>query len=207
MAHFSEIEWLKFASDPVPARRNTSMQQHLADRCSECSQLFSFWNRVAGIQLEEARYSPPEDAVRMAKAIFPAKPSWSWLREAATLARILFDSFNEPVPAEIRAGAAPGRQFLQEAKPFMIDVRLECEPGQNLVRPNGQVLNSDAPNQDVSGVEVFLLKGATLTTRTNANPFGEFDLDFADEDGLQLFVDIRGQQVVEIALPTPLANC
>jgi hypothetical protein len=41
---------------------------------------------------------------------------------------------------------------------------------------------------------------------TEANSSGEFDFEFKDEEGLQLFLDIGGQKVIEIRLPASLTE-
>jgi hypothetical protein len=55
-------------------------------------------------------------------------------------------------------------------------------------------------------VDIFLLNGERLVARTTVNRSGEFQLAFNDEEGLQLFVDIRDQKIIEILLPSSLTN-
>lgn len=207
MGHFSAAEWFEFARGPALAEGDAIMADHL-ERCAECQKVVNTWREVLEIGAREPSYSPPLDAVRSAKAAFGSqRRSWKWLRDVAEGARLMFDSLREPSPAEVRGSTVSTRQFLHEAKPFMIDVRVECEPAKNVTRLNGQVLNSNEPNIDVADVHVFLMKGENLATSTCANTSGEFELDFEDGNGLQLFVDIRGQKVVEIQLPTSLTDC
>jgi hypothetical protein len=115
---------------------------------------------------------------------------------------LIFDTIREPAPEATRGPTKSYRQVLQEALPFLIDLRVECDPEQKWIRLTGQVLNSKEPDKNVTNVEVFLLKGEHLAARTKANASGEFALEFKDEEGLQLFIDVRGQQVIEIRLPS-----
>jgi hypothetical protein len=124
---------------------------------------------------------------------------------------LIFDSSQAPTAAAMRGSTVSDRQFLQEAKPYLVDVRLECESARNesarkWVHLTGQVLDSEQPDRNVADVEVFLLKGEHLAAKTKANASGEFSLEFKDEEDLQLFVDIRGKQIIEIQLPTSRMN-
>lgn len=207
MSHFSAPEWFDFVRDPAASEQSASMRRHLEDGCAECQELSDTWREVLEIARREGSYRPPEEAVKNAKVAFSSETNWKWLPRVAQLAQLLFDSMLQPLPAEVRGAAASSRQFLQEAKPFLIDLRVECEPVGNVVHLIGQVVNSREPNKDVAEVDVFLLKGENLATKTSANPLGEFDLDFRREEDLQLFVDIRGQKVIEIPLPPSLLDC
>ncbi len=206
MSHFSAGEWFEFAGDHASSERKTLMQSHLDDGCDECRKLLEMWRRVLEISRREPAYNPPAAAVRSAKAAFVAQRKWSWLLQIAEVAQLIFDSIREPAPAAIRGATTSSRRSLQEAKPFMIDLRVECEPARKTVHLIGQVLNSEEPNKDVGEIEVFLLNGNYLAGRTTANTSGEFDLEFQDEQGLRLLIEIRRQKVVELRLPTSLGD-
>ncbi len=206
MRHFSAAEWLELARDSTLLEQRSLMERHLADGCDKCRKLSAMWSEVVEISRREPSYTPPMDAVHSAKAAFVSERSWKWLPKIAQVAQLIFDSFRQPAPAAMRGAAATCRQLLQEAKPFVIDLRVEYEPARKIVRLTGQVLNSNEPDKEVSDVEAFLLKGEDLLSRTRANASGEFDLDFQEQEDLHLFIDIRGRKVIEIQLPTSLAE-
>ncbi len=176
------------------------MERHLEEGCYECRKLVLMWKEVLEIGRCEPSYNPPVYAVRSAKAGFVPDRSWKWLGQIAQVAQLIFDGSRAPASAAVRGAVTSSPQFLHEAKPFVIDLRMECLVGK-AVRLTGQVLNSNEPDKEVPDVEVFLLKGEDLAFRTTANNSGEFELEFQDEEGLQLFIDIRGRKVVEIQLP------
>lgn len=207
MIHYSADQWFDFERETVPPEMKALMQRHLEEGCNECRKLAAMWHEVLVIGRHERSYSPPESAVLAAKAAFVTDNTWKWLPQIAQVARLIFDSLQGPVPVAIRGSAATSRQFLQEAKPFVIDLRMECEPARKWMHVIGQVLNSNEPKRTVADVEVFLLHGEHLAARTKANTSGEFELEFKAEEDLQLFIDIRGHKVVEIRLPTSQADC
>ncbi len=184
-----------------PAAERPLMQRHLEDGCDECRKLAALWREVLEIAARESRYHLPAGVVRSAKAAFAPRGRWRWLTEIAEAAETIFDSMLEPIPAAVRGSAAPARQFLQEAKPFVVDLRVEFESTRKRVRLVGQVLSSTEPQKIVSDVEVFLLRGEQLAATSKANDSGEFELEFEAEENLQLFVDIRGRKVIEVRLP------
>jgi hypothetical protein len=204
--HFSAEQWFEFAANIVSAEQKALMQRHLEKGCDECRRLTGMWRDLIDIGRRELNYHPPADSVRTAKIAFVSTERWKWLPQIATLARLIFDSSQSPAAAAMRGSTVSDRQFLQEAKPYLVDVRLECESARKWVHLTGQVLNSEEPDRNVADVEVFLLKGEHLATKTKANASGEFSLEFKDEEDLHLFVDIRGKQVIEIHLPTSRIN-
>lgn len=201
MIHFSSEQWFEFARNAEPAEEHPLMERHLEDGCDECRKVAAMWTEVLEIAARESRYHLPAGVVRSARAAFAPRGNWRWLTEIAQAAETIFDSMLEPIPAAVRGSAAPARQFLQEAKPFVVDLRVEFEPILKRVRLVGQVLSSTEPQKIVSDVDVFLLRGEQLAANTTANSSGEFELEFEAEENLQLFVDIRGRKVIEVRLP------
>ena len=201
MIHFSSEQWFEFGRNAELAEERLPMQQHLEDGCDDCRRLAAMWREVLEIAARESRYHLPAGVVTSAKAAFAPRKNWRWLTEIAQAAETIFDSMLDPIPAAVRGAAAPARQFLQEAKPFVVDLRVEFEPTRRWVRLVGQVLSSTEPQRIVSDVEAFLLRGEQLAANTIANSSGEFELEFEAEENLQLFVDIRGRKVIEVRLP------
>lgn len=204
MNHFSAEQWFEFACRMVSSPQRALMDEHLTEGCDRCRNLSVMWTGVIQINRRESNYHPPASVVQFAKASFKTEERWKWLPHVAQLARLLFDSICEPTPVAVRGPGTSSRQVLQEAKPFVVDLRVDYEPRRKWVRLIGQVLNSLEPDNDVTGIDIFLLKGEHLAASTKANSSGEFTLEFQEEEGLQLFVDIRGRKVIEIQLPTSL---
>jgi hypothetical protein len=204
--HFSAEQWFEFESNTVSAEQRVLMQRHFEGGCDECRKLTDMWREVINLGRRELNYRPPVDAVRSAKAAFVSMERWKWLSQMAQVARLIFDSSQAPDPAAVRGSTASDRQLLQESKPYLVDVRVECKSARKRVHLTGQVLNSEEPDKNVMDAEIFLLKEEHLAARTKANASGEFSLEFNYEEGLQLFVDIPGKQVIEIRLPTSLMN-
>ncbi|MBV9303720.1 MAG: hypothetical protein JOY62_05420 [Acidobacteriaceae bacterium] len=203
MTHFSAELWFDFARGIASPEQNVLMHHHLEGQCGKCSTELDMWNRVLEVARREGEYSPPASAVRIAKAAYASADRWTWLPRIARMARLIFDSARQPGAAPVRGSMPHTRQFLHRAEPFVIDLRVESEPARKHVWLTGQVLNSKRPGTNVEGVDVILLSEERFIAKTLANPSGEFELEFGDERGLQLFINIHGQRAIGITLPDP----
>ncbi len=201
MDHFPTSDWIDLARGVLPPVPAELIQTHLAQGCVECLRSSETWGLVVSLSAKEAGYRPPDEAVRVVKGAYvPARPE-RWLPEIAQFARLIFDSFKQPEPAMVRASLPSSRLLLHEAAPFTIDLRLDSDPFRKRISLMGQILNSREPEQSAGRIDVVLLSGERLIHKTSANAAGEFDLEFVPEDNLQLFVNIRGQRAIAIALP------
>jgi hypothetical protein len=203
MNHFSAEAWFDLARGTPVAEQSAPMQDHLAAGCNQCLKIFEMWQVALEAASREAAYYPPASAVRLVKAAYGSERRWGWFPQIARFARLVFDSSRQPSPAAVRGSMPSSRQFLHEAEPFVIDLRVESEPAKKRVWLMGQVLNSEKPGKKIEAVDVVLLSGERLVAKTAANPSGEFELEFGDERGLQLFINIRGQRAIGIVLPDP----
>ncbi len=117
------------------------------------------------------------------------------------MARLILDSSQQPALAGLRGYQAATRQFLHEAEPFVVDLRIESDPARRRVWLTGQVLHSKRPEAEMNGVDVILISGERFIAKTMAKPSGEFDFEFGEEKRLQLFINIRGYRAIGIILP------
>jgi hypothetical protein len=201
MSHFSAEQWFELARGVAPAEQKIQMESHLEEGCEPCRKLFRMWTEALDISRRESRYRPPAGVIRSAKATFVPEASWKWFPEIAETAKLIFDSLTEPIPSTIRGSTTAARHFVQEAGPFLIDLRVEFEPVRNFVRVIGQVLNSVEPTEYVEDLQIYLLKGEELAGQTAGDKSGEFILEFEDVENRSLFADIGGKRVIEITLP------
>jgi len=200
MQHFSTENWVDFARGMPPAEA-AGIQSHLDRGCEECRQSLETWRSISALFAQEAAYRPPDDVAGAVKAAYNSEKRWVWFGQIAEMARLVFDSFQQPTPAMLRGFRGPGRQLIDEAEPFVIDLRLESDPARNRISLLGQILNSRNPEIELHAVEVVLLSGEDVLLKTSANAAGEFDMEFGQDDDLRLFINIRGQRAIGIVLP------
>ena len=117
-----------------------------------------------------------------------------------TVARLVYDSFREPLLTGVRSQKYPAHQLMYVAGPYCVDLRLEHERSSQQVRLIGQIANRECGVAGVPDVPVFLLSGNLVVTKTETNRFGEFAMEYAPRNGLRLFAPVPGESHIEVRL-------
>src|SRR2546430_10689491 len=151
------------------------MQKHIEDGCRKCEAVLKRWQSVFRIAQAESGFSPPEDAVRIAKAQFASVASVQQRRPV----RLVFDSNLQPVTAGVR-GSISARQLLYETDELYIDLRLEPQREANRERVClvGQILDRTSETRAGQGLKGQLMQGREGGTETGRNKKGGFQREF-----------------------------
>jgi hypothetical protein len=139
----------------------------------------------------------------MAHAIYqrPERPE-SLVR---ILARVIYDSLKDPLPAGVRSGDRPS-QRLYEAGEFVIDVQVNRErPGREHAAPRmvvvGQIASRTRPGERLADVPVVLVSEGQIAASGLSNRLGEFSLEFDPGRDVCLEIPVEGGRTIEAALP------
>ncbi len=102
--------------------------------------------------------------------------------------------------AGVRSSAATARQLVYEAEGLVVDLRFDRLIPSGMVSAVGQILDKRVPRELLGGsaVVVWTDDGQLIAT-TEANGFGEFQLEFAPQDRLRLTARV-GRRRVHIPL-------
>ncbi len=202
MEHFSEQAWADFIRGINSSETKMNIESHLARACFDCRATSEVWNRVQATIANERTYTPPDNAVRMAKhefaAIYAPEPG------SSVLPNLLFDTFAQPLAAGIRSGAAVARQLVYEAEGLTVDLRLDSEPRSGKILVVGQVLDQRLPRVSPRGVSIALWtpKGQPFL-EVSPNESGEFQLEVNAQDDLRLLIEVAGRKTIRIPLANP----
>jgi hypothetical protein len=123
-----------------------------------------------------------------------------WRRGGMPMARLIFDSFRRPLPAEgIRGLLAGARQLAYQHEGTTVDVSLE--PAQEAGRMSlaGQVLSADQKGKN-GGLSVLLVGGTGTLARTDTNEFGEFHMEFVPPQDVSLEIRLGERSWVRVPL-------
>jgi hypothetical protein len=175
------------------------MQQHLDGDCRQCTKVVRIWRSLSDFASTEQLYHPPDWAVRSVRGYSALiKPGAG--RRVAIMARLVFDSLLEPLPAGIRSSQPSPRQLLYSAGNLLVDLRLERRLSR--VHLVGQAQASRASGRRASGISIFAVRGNETVAQTKSNRFGEFQLELeTPEEDDRFSVVLKGQRSVVIALP------
>ena len=196
MKHFSDELWADFVRNLAPATAAQAMQKHIEDGCSKCEAVLKSWQGVFRIAQEESGFTPPQDAVRIAKAQFAVVAGVQKGRPV----RLVFDSNLQPLTAGVR-GSISARQLLYETDELYIDLRLEPqrEANRDRVCLVGQILDRTSQTRAAQGLKVRLLQGQQAVTDTATNQHGEFQFEF--DAGKDMCLSIGHEQDRTVVLP------
>jgi hypothetical protein len=199
MEHFSEQTWVNYVRGIDASGTVRAIETHLSTGCTKCRTAIDSWKAVLGAAANESRYTPPEDLVRMVKLEFACKQAHP--PQASTIASLIFDSAAQPLPAGIRSGVVTTRQFVYESEGLTVDLRFERLPHSNRYSASGQILDRQAPFCWMGNAMVVLWtdSGRMLTT-TEANDYGEFQLEFEANDQLRISIATVGRRTLRIPL-------
>jgi hypothetical protein len=112
------------------------------------------------------------------------------------IARLVFDSFRQPLHDRTRTLGPRARQLVYRAGKFRVDLHLDTGPdGAFLV---GQVMDSTRCDQGVPDVPVTLSRASVSKTVTNG--LGEFQSELEDPSNLRLSIGIEQERPIFIDL-------
>ena len=115
---------------------------------------------------------------------------------AGQLAKLVFDSFAQPITVGVRGAASSARQLLYRAGSVAIDLRLEVQSGEVPVFLFGQILDEGQPATGQRSVQVTLLQDNNALQSTRTNELGEFEMHVPVLPGLSLSLQNRGKDIL-----------
>lgn len=189
MKHFDIWQWADFVRGLGDNVALSGMETHLSSGCRRCQNTVATLRGVVEAAQADAQYEPPEYAMRYAKAVY-AHASPEKISLPRLIARLVYDSMNEPLPAGIRAQDRSSRRALYEAGGYHLDLQLERQPASGLIILVGQLADRLQPSTSTADVPVWLMERESLVASTVCNHFGEFQLEYEPRRHLRLYVPL-----------------
>ena len=177
------------------------MAEHLSSGCAACRRTVELLSAVAVAAGAESASHVPDAVIRQAKAIFAVRRQELPERWPRVLARLVYDSFRDPLPAGLRTEQRYSRHALYEAGEFCLDFRLEYQQRSPRVTLVGQVADRRQPTRPVAGALVLLARANDVLARAVANELGEFQMEYEPKKLLKLFVMIERDPSPQIEVP------
>jgi hypothetical protein len=129
------------------------------------------------------------------------RPS-SLLQRVMQAARLVFDSFLQPLPDGIRTSQLPTRRLVYEAGGLMADLWIEPKTDSRRTALVGQLVDSAKPDRRLDRIPIVLSGQKGPIAFATTNEFGEFHFDFDFESMLTLEMEPNGYQWVSVELPS-----
>ncbi len=190
MKHFELAKWVDSARGLVEGSVRVAMERHLASGCRKCRQAAELLYKVQAAARNDAQVQIPHYALRCAQAVFILQQPERVQILPRIPARLLYDSFGEPLPVGLRTQQRLSRQALYQAGDYSLDLRLENERSSFCVALVGQIQNRKEPGRHLGGVPVLLLSGKQIVAQAVTNSLGEFHMEYAPTKHLRLYVPV-----------------
>jgi len=189
--HYDINAWTDYVRRVGDVTKREEMSQHLGTGCSKCQGVVSFLTKLAAVTASDT-VTVPDSVMHNAKAIFalrqPEKVSL-----VSAVAKLVYDSFSEPLPAGVRGHQRVTRQAMYEAGDYCVDLRMEHERGGALVTLVGQVASRKDPAQGIGGTPVMLMAGKEVVARASCNQFREFQMEYLPQQHIRLHVPVTAE--------------
>jgi len=134
---------------------------------------------------------------RLESMVYPQLGS----RRITRVARLVLDTFLQPLPAGIRDLQPDTRQLVYEAPALTADISFERSPNSPRINLLGQVLRTKDPQMPLNGVSVVLKSRNGPLNLKMTNEVGEFSFEFQDERTVSLEIEISPNEWVLLITP------
>lgn len=123
------------------------------------------------------------------------------IRRITQVARLVLDTFLEPMPAGIRGSRANMRQLVYETDHFTADVSLELLPDSTKTAACGQIMRDADPRIPLNGVPVVMKAEKGPTELKMTNQLGEFSFEFENEQKVTFEIEVNSGHWIVIESP------
>jgi len=142
---------------------------------------------------------------RLAADLWPSLESMVYpqlqTRRVAKVARLVLDTFLQPLPAGIRYVQPNTRQLVYEAPALTADIAFERPPNSPRTTMIGQVMRTKDPHMPLNGVTVVLKDRKGPLDVKMTNEAGEFSFEFQDQSSLSLEIEVSPNDWVLLISP------
>lgn len=182
-----------FARDLTPQGERWAIERHLRG-CSECTHLVEVFKKLYSVAQLMDEAPVPDSWVKAADDVFISKMVGSEPSFPARIAELIFDSFYQPRPAEVRAELS-GRVVSYSCGDCSIDLQIDLSADSDAVLLIGQVVVEESLTSEIAGKPIVLLHKGRLLARTAMTEFGEFRMKFRRRGDVRLAFSVGPQQV------------
>ncbi len=206
MKHFDITQWADFVHGLVAEAERTAMEEHLTSGCRKCQRTTDLLRNLVAVAGAEAQYEAPQHLVHSARAMYALQQPERVDSLPRLVARLVYASFREPLPAGVRTRYLLSHQALYRAGDLSLDFRLDHERGSRHAVLVGQIANRKEPRKRMIHVPVFLVSGKQIVARAVTNQLGEFHLEYEPKARLRLCVSADDGKCIEVSLHRLLAD-
>src|SRR6267378_1818611 len=113
-------------------------------------------------------------------------------RRVKRTARLVFDSFLQPLADGVRSAPPSDRRLLYGSGDVMVDLLLEAPRDSQGIKLFGQILDRTKPGPQLHSSPAVLQGKTEPIEMATTNELGEFQFDFDPRPDLRLEIGVRG---------------
>jgi anti-sigma factor RsiW len=192
MTHLSIENIIAYRDGKATDAEKSSLEAHLAI-CADCAESKRQIETLDTWLREDASFEPPGHLVERWMNVFepvviPKKTSLERI-----IASVVFDSFDQPMLADVRRPGTAARQRIFRAGDIDVDVKIESAAAGERITLAGQVLSGKSDFFD--NAPVRLESQGVVRSRTRTNKMGEFSFEVAN-DTYHLSIELKEGEIV-----------
>jgi hypothetical protein len=177
--------------------------EHLGAGCKSCESDRTWYSLLKSMKGVAEPAEPPLWVSRRAVRLFEMRPRPESIpkRLANAVARLVFDSFQQPMMAGARSSAADSRHLLYSVDDYSIDLQIAPtgSSGADLI---GQVLSTSEPGFDsVAGLTIDLAREGETVSSTVTDDIGIFIISKIGLGEYDLQIGARDMTINVVGLP------
>ena len=193
MRHLSTENLMDYMDGKASDVEKSTVVGHLAS-CKDCTELMQEFQALVVRLQGDSAFEPPADLVQWGMNLFqPVIQPQAGAKLRKIIASLVFDTFDQPMPAGVRRVGAPPRQLLFRAGDVDVDVKIESMEANDRITLVGQVLSG--AEKFLDNTPVKLESHGIVRYRTRTNLVGEFTFDEVPKDTYHLSVDLPEGQI------------
>jgi hypothetical protein len=200
-------EWTDYVRGLAAGAAASRMKAHLDTGCKPCGNTVRILEKLAAVIAADSSPEVPQYVLHNAKSLFALQQPEK-ISVPSQIARLVYDSFRQPLTAGVRNQHRFSRHAVYQAGELYVDLRLDREVKGGLISLVGQVGHGTQPSA-IASVRVSLMSGERVVAHTLSNQHGEFQFEYHPTQHLRLHmpVDADGQSIEvrlnELSIPDP----
>ena len=187
------IDFLAGGLDPKEAHR---VEEHLAEGCQKCIGARQWYERVRSVARSDTRFDPAPRARRRAIDLFGQRPKRKTrLGAGPAVARLIYDSLQQPVLAGTRSEGVTQRQLVYQTRDHSVELQI-VPHSRSAAEVVGQVLpRGESGFATVAGILIDLVRNEESVWSTLTNDKGEFMVSEVGIGEYDLLVETGGRSL------------
>jgi hypothetical protein len=165
--------------------------------CEECRANLGWLHWLADFASRDKGNEPPSWALTNANNVFKLKKPRTVTVAREIVAQLVYDSFNEPLPAGVRQHDLPARQTLYTTLDLQLDLKIEVGEENGLII--GQIVATG--DLKVAGLRVEIAEHGMVVDNAVTNGLGEFVFQDLPKGNYELQIVLSDTTVKLPSLP------